>query len=211
MEQRSSIPGQGWGGITASPCKHLLGGDGRYDDSLRVLGSQRFLPRPRLCPSHVRPPPLPPYAVVVIVIVIAIVVPIAHLSSSLSPPSKFAPPDATWCQGTARRNKTGSGIARRGGGRLSPMVNDDNVDIDEDNIFCHHGIIDPLRYCNCASAAAVVVVQVIVPVIDSISMAPRIRAQNSAAVNYPEKTTIPVSSSSITNGLDGINGIVVRG
>ena len=98
------------------------------------------------------------------------------------------------------------------GGRFSPTVNDDDVDDNKDNIFCHHGIIDALRCCDCsASSAAVVVVQVIVPVIDSISMAPCIRAQNSAAVNSPERTTVPVSALSATNGTYVIDDINVRG
>ena len=98
------------------------------------------------------------------------------------------------------------------GRRFSPTSINDDVDDDEDNIFCHHRIIDPLRCRDCAaSAAAIVVVQVIVPVVDSISMAPRIRARNYAAVNSQDKTTIPVSLSSVTNGTDGIDGIDVRG
>ena len=58
-----------------------------------------------------------------------------------------------------------------------------------------------------AAAAAVVVDQVIVQVVDSISMAPRIRARNSAAVKSPDKSIVIVDM----NGLDGINGIDVRG
>ena len=80
------------------------------------------------------------------------------------------------------------------GGRFFPTVNDDDVDDNKDNIFRHHGIVYP---------AAAVVVQVVVLVIDSISMAPRIRARNSAAVHSPDKT-LP---SSVTNGRDGIDGI----
>ena len=96
MEKRSRIPGRGWGGIAVFSCERLLGSDGRYNDSLRILGRQRSLPHIRPRPSHVRPPPPPPlFAVVVVVIVIAIVVPSAHLSSSLSPPPNVVPPDAT--------------------------------------------------------------------------------------------------------------------
>ena len=90
------------------------------------------------------------------------------------------------------------------------MVNDNNVDDDKDNIICHHGIINPLRCRDCAAAAAAVVAQVIVQVIYSISMAPHIRARNYAAVNYQERTTVPVLSSSVTNGMDGIDSIDVR-
>ena len=43
------------------------------------------------------------------------------------------------------------------------------------------------------------------------TMAPRTRARNSAAVNSPDKTMIPVLLSSVTNGLEGIDGINVRG
>ena len=99
MEQHRGIPGRGWGGIAASPYERPLGGDGRYDDALRILRRRRFLPFPRPCPSRVCPPPPPlppPYAVIVlIVIVIAIVVTSAHLSSSSSTPPEFTPPDAT--------------------------------------------------------------------------------------------------------------------
>ena len=122
MEQRSGIPGRGWGGIAESPYKRLLGGGVRYDEALRISGRRRFLPRPRphprprcVHPPPPPPPPPPPYVVVVVVIVIEIVVPSAHLPSSLSPPPEFALPDATWLQGTARRYGTGSGLARRGG------------------------------------------------------------------------------------------------
>ena len=116
MEQRSGIPGRGWGGIVASTCERLLGGVGRYDNALRISGRQQFLPRPHPRPRRVCPPPSPTYAAVVVVIMIAIVVPSAHLPSSSSPPPEFAPPDATWRRGTARRDRTGSGLARRGGG-----------------------------------------------------------------------------------------------
>ena len=68
-------------------------------------------------------------------IVIVIVVPSDRLPSSSSPTPKFAPPDATWRQGTASRDVTGSGLARRGGEQFSPTVNDDDVNDDEDNIF----------------------------------------------------------------------------
>ena len=72
MDQRSSIIGRWWEGIKVSPWKRPLGGDGRYDGARRILGRQRFLPRPRPSPNRIRPPtpPPPPYAVVVVVIVI---------------------------------------------------------------------------------------------------------------------------------------------
>ena len=115
MEQCSGTPGQGRGVIVASPCERLLGDGGCYDNALRILGRQQFLPRPHPRPRRVCPPPSPTYAAVVVVIMIAIVVPSAHLPSSSSPPPEFAPPDATWRRGTARRDRTGSGLARQGG------------------------------------------------------------------------------------------------
>ena len=112
-------------------------------------------------------------------------------------------------EGASRRDRIRPSTSR--GERFSPKVNYDNVDDNEDNIFFHHRIIDPLRYRDCAATVAVVVVRVIVPVIDSIFVAPRIRARSSAAVNSPNKTMITVSSFSVTNGMDGIDGIDVRG
>ena len=73
-------------------------------------------------------------------------------------------------------------------------------------LLYHQWINDLLRCCDYAAAAAAVVVdQVIDQVGDSISMAPRIRARNSVAVNSPDKSIVVVHM----NGLDGIDGIDV--
>ena len=97
------------------------------------------------------------------------------------------------------------------GGRFFQTVNNDDVKDNKYNIFCHNGIINTLRCCNCAASSAVVVVQVIFLVINSISMAPRIRARNSKTINSLDKTTIPISSLYVTNVTDSIDGIDVRG
>ena len=138
MEQHRGIPGRGGGRIAVLPCERQLGGGGRYDDALRVLWGRRFLPcplgddgryddalwilvrrrflpRPHPRPRCVRPPPPPPYTVVVVVIVITKGIPSAHLSSSSSPTTEFATPDATSCRGKARRNRTISSIVLREG------------------------------------------------------------------------------------------------
>ena len=129
----------------------------------------------------------------------------------LAPPSRIRASQRhlAWRDGASRRDRIRPSASR--GGRLSTTVINNDVDDDKDNIFFHNGIIDPLGCRDCAAAAAVVVVQVIVLVVDSISMAPRIRVRNSATVNSQAKHTIPVSPSSVTHGTDGIGGIDIRG